>query len=718
MLTILVLNMLTLAFNIQPAYSTSLVFRIARIYVNPPYFKANLNDAVSLNVVIESVANMYGYQFYLYWNKSILTCTQWNYTTETWIQNPSTAPSQWGSNFLVAKQEITDMPDGRSRYWLVVSATNPAPSVSGTFSVVTLNFKVIGVGQSLLDLDKTKIGDPDAQPISHDAADGILRVGISAAIYIKSDGSIDPPSAPIQRSGNLYTLENNILINYPLDGIIIEKDNIVVDGAGYTLQASGNGTGITLQERNSVTIKNLKITSFRFGIWLYRSSNNNFSRNIITNNGYGVYFWNSSTYNRLDGSNITTNTYYGLVFGRSSDYNSIIGNRITNNNEYGILIYDASNYNSLVGNKIINNNNEGVGLYYSSKNSFSGNNVTNNGYGILLGQSSRNNIIRSNISTNTYYGLVLSYSTNNSIVENIITANIEGGAGILLSSSSSTNSISRNNVTSNYDGIKLIASSNNNVIGNNIMKNNWDGIFLSKSLNNLIYHNNIVNNSHQVYTEFSFNVWDDGYPSGGNYWSDYKGVDANSDGIGDTPYIIDTQNKDNYPLTRPWTPHNIAVIEVVTSKTIVGQGFTISINTTIVNRGDFTENFQVKVYANINITATSSNIILTSTDFTTITFLWNTTGFGKGKYTIKAVATTVPGETDTTDNTFVDGIVQVTKKADVNGDNEVNVLDLIVVATALGTHPGEPNWKPNADVRNDGEINVLDLILIANYLGT
>jgi len=50
----------------------------------------------------------------------------------------------------------------------------------------------------------------------------------------------------------------------------------------------------------------------------------------------------------------------------------------------------------------------------------------------------------------------------------------------------------------------------------------------------------------------SINAWDDGYPSGGNYWSDYTGVDADGDGIGDTPYVIDENNTDRYPLMNPW----------------------------------------------------------------------------------------------------------------------------------------------------------------------
>jgi parallel beta-helix repeat protein len=63
------------------------------------------------------------------------------------------------------------------------------------------------------------------------------------------------------------------------------------------------------------------------------------------------------------------------------------------------------------------------------------------------------------------------------------------------------------------------------------------------------YHNDFIGNTVQASdVNGTNNVWDNGYPGGGNYWNDYTGVDENGDGIGDTPYLIEGGAQDNYPL--------------------------------------------------------------------------------------------------------------------------------------------------------------------------
>ncbi|MCZ2808111.1 MAG: hypothetical protein O2V44_02005, partial [Candidatus Bathyarchaeota archaeon] len=103
-------------------------------------------------------------------------------------------------------------------------------------------------------------------------------VKTSGTIYIKSDGNIEPPTASIQRLGNTYIFNDNIN-----DSIVIQKDHIVVDGAGYTLRGAGNRTGIYLTGRSNVTIKNIEIKAFDYDIELYYSSNNTVSGNNMTN---------------------------------------------------------------------------------------------------------------------------------------------------------------------------------------------------------------------------------------------------------------------------------------------------------------------------------------------------------------------------------------------------------------------------------------------------
>ena len=160
--------------------------------------------------------------------------------------------------------------------------------------------------------------------------------------------------------------------------------------------------------------------------------------------------------------------------------------------------------------------------------------------------------------------------------------------------------------------------------------------------------------------------------------------------------------------------HDVAITDVIPNKSVVGQGYGCNITVATENHGGFTETFDVTAYANTTIIA-SQAVTLTSGNFTTITFTWNTSGFAKGKYTISAYVWPVPGETDTSDNTFVNGAVKVAIVGDINGGGHVNILDAILLGNAFDSAPGEPAWSPNADLNGDGYVNILDAIILGNH---
>ncbi|MFB0562508.1 MAG: NosD domain-containing protein [Candidatus Lokiarchaeia archaeon] len=348
--------------------------------------------------------------------------------------------------------------------------------------------------------------------------------------------------------GDNFTFPGDIYTN-----IVVTASNIVIDGNGYTLQGSGTGYGFYLAGRSNVTITNVTIEGWSYGIYLTFSSNNNSisGNNITANNNIGIYVF-LSNYNGISGNTISNNErgillvgcvgfsvignvfvndgliirgyyledfihdvrdnsvngkplYYilsvdgyvvpsdaGSVFVVNSTNVEMIGLNVSNT---AVGIELAYTNQSTIENCITANNYYGIHLsYYSSNNSISGNNITaNSHYGIaLFYYSSSNSISGNNITANNYYGIHLSSaSNNNSVSGNTVTANSRYGIWL---DGTNYNSVSGNNITANnYYGIGLMEGANNNsVSGNNITANNYYGIWIDVSDNNSISENTIT----------------------------------------------------------------------------------------------------------------------------------------------------------------------------------------------------------------------------------
>lgn len=278
----------------------------------------------------------------------------------------------------------------------------------------------------------------------------------SGTIYIRADGSIDPPTAPISTADNItYFFTDNVF-----DEVEILKNNILLDGNGYNLQANSSEgeDGVYLNNVRNVTVTNFNLIDGMRAIYIYNCTDVDIHGNNIER---GIFFEFSSS-STIAGNNITG---YSIHIRQSSLSNRIIANDLM----HVYIRIDASSE----GTQILDN--EITGTWRDAIYAQSPGNIIQNNTVALAGCAIR------------------VYGSNNRIAENRLTDN---DCGIHIDFDSRNNTVTQNFLEFNEVGLVVMGGGKNN-ISSNTAEHNFIGIEVESS-NNLFRQNSMTNN------EFNF----------------------------------------------------------------------------------------------------------------------------------------------------------------------------------------------------------------------
>jgi len=583
-------------------------------------------------------------------------------------------------------------------------------------------------------------------------------------IYIRSDGRIDPPTAPISTLDNVtYRFVNEEMILS--GGIVVERDNIILDGSACTLQGNKSlgSMGVVLDGRSNVTIKNLTITDFITGVHLMRSLGNILQNDRMTTNTCGIYLENSSG-NNMSENDISDQDINGVVL-RSSANNSIDENRISANGLYGVYLLDSSN-NSLTENEIIGSGLFGIFLTLSPENILSGNYLANNQHGVLLGMSSFNKL-RNNTMVDCTCSFGVTSGNLPDYVNDVDTSNTVDGKPIYywidkqdmnvpsdaayVALINCTNITARDlELTRNEQGIVLASTRNSTITRNRIRANCADGILLYRSSNNTIRENDVADCEHNICLVFSSNnALVANTVKSHSHSGIYLGGSSNNSIIGNTV----TDNFYGIFLASDWhyqpvgsSDYNIIHENVITSNRNSGIFLSRGPNNNIITENSIEENTPYGVYLALSSEnklyhnnlknntwqiydlfwegdRTSESVNMWDQNYPSGGNYWSDydgTDLYSGMYQNETGSDGIGDTPHIIDENNTDRYPLMrpyVSFGDVNFDGVVNFLDAALMKATFGSHLGESEWNGLADLNHDKIIDILDAILLAHNFG-